>query len=112
MPGPAEGDAADQARQRKYVVSPSRLPPGLPDWFRQRDRDGDGQLTLAEYAEVGSAAADREFARYDRNQDGLITPREVLGSAAEPRRQKRLPAADSAPQPKAKAATNQAHAGA
>jgi hypothetical protein len=88
-------NAAAALRDRKYSVLPSRLPAGLPDWFRKGDRDGDGQLTLAEYAEVGSTSADKEFARYDRNQDGLITPREVLGPAAAPKPARRLPAARS-----------------
>jgi hypothetical protein len=52
-------------------------------------------LTLAEYAELGSASADKEFARYDRNQDGLLTPREVLGPAAAPKPAARVPAVDS-----------------
>jgi hypothetical protein len=67
---------------RKYHVAPSRLPAGLPDWFQKCDRDGDGQLTLAEYAQHGSASAEQEFARYDRNRDGLVTPQEVLGPAS------------------------------
>ena len=85
----------DRLRQRKYFVSPSRLPAGLPDWFDKCDRDGDGQLTLAEYGERGSASADKEFARYDRNQDGLITPREVLGGAANVKRGPPSPTAGS-----------------
>jgi len=75
-----EDKTPDRSGQRKYFVPSSRLPPGLPDWFPKADRDGDGQLTFAEYAELGSSSADKEFARYDRNQDGLITPSEVLGS--------------------------------
>jgi hypothetical protein len=71
----------------------------LPDWFRKGDRDGDGQLTLAEYAGVGSASADKEFARYDRNRDGLITPRELLGPAAFSKPAPRLPAAPVAEAP-------------
>lgn len=92
--GPERPEAKqDQLRDRKYFVLPSRLPAGLPAWFRQGDRDGDGQLTLAEYAEVGPGSADKEFARYDRNRDGLITPRELLGPAAFSKPAPRLPAA-------------------
>lgn len=96
----AKSDSPKQASERKYVVSPSRLPSGLPDWFLKHDRDGDGQLTLSEYAESGSTSADKEFARYDRNQDGLITPREVLGSTGETRRTKQPPAPVSKAKPK------------
>jgi len=83
---PADREAEqDHLRDRKYFVLPSRLPAGLPDWFRKGDRDGDGQVTLAEYAAVGSPSADKEFARLDRNRDGLITPREVLGRPVTPK---------------------------
>ena len=95
----AEDSTRQNSADRKYVVSPARLPPGLPDWFLKRDRDGDGQLTLSEYAEIGSASADREFAGYDRNRDGLITPREVLGPTRGTSRKRRPPAADSTPKP-------------
>lgn len=88
-------NAQDRSSERKYFVPPSRLPAGLPDWFSKGDRDGDGQLTLTEYAELGSASADTDFARYDRNQDGLITPREVLGRAADAKRASRPPATAS-----------------
>ena len=89
----------DQLRDRKYFVLPSRLPAGLPAWFRQGDRDGDGQLTLAEYAEVGPGSADKEFARLDRNRDGLLTPRELLGPAAFAKPAPRGPAAPPAVAP-------------
>ncbi len=63
---------------KKYYVSPSALPPGLPDWFHELDTDGDGQLTLGEFAPDGSPARRRLFQRYDENGDGVITPDEVL----------------------------------
>jgi len=95
----AKSDSRERSGDRKYFVSPSRLPPGLPDWFLKRDADGDGQLTLAEYSESGSASADKEFASYDRNRDGLITPREVVGGSGQPNRTKRLPATANVLQP-------------
>ncbi len=71
----------DSRRARKYYVAPSALPPGLPDWFMQRDTNGDGQLTLDEFAPDGSPAQRRLFAQYDQNGDGVITPDEVLNFA-------------------------------
>jgi hypothetical protein len=70
------------ARQpaKKFHVSPSRLPPGLPEWFSARDVDGDGQLDFAEFAPQGGQWAMEQFRRYDVNEDGLITPQEVLGA--------------------------------
>jgi hypothetical protein len=63
---------------RKYTVSRDSLPQGLPSWFLVRDRDGDAQLTLAEYARDGSETSIREFSRYDANGDGVVTPDECL----------------------------------
>jgi Ca2+-binding EF-hand superfamily protein len=66
---PGGGDAARSAK--KGFVPPT----GLPDWFAKLDTDGDGQIALHEWP------ADRsmeEFAKYDLNGDGFITPQEVL----------------------------------
>ncbi|MCA9130816.1 MAG: hypothetical protein KDB22_27215 [Planctomycetales bacterium] len=51
---------------------------GLPDFFNQRDADGDGQITLGEYAAPITDEALNEFLTYDLNQDGIIEPRECL----------------------------------
>jgi hypothetical protein len=64
--------------ERRYYVAPSSLPAGLPDWFGKLDANGDGQLTLGEFASDGSPAKRKAFARYDQNGDGVITPDEVL----------------------------------
>lgn len=109
LPEPLWGDdeTADDADQRKYFIPPSRLPPGLPDWFQKADRDGDGQLTFAEYVRLGSSSADKEFAKYDLNRDGLITPSEVLGGSNRVR--KLAPPEPVAPEamPEEKAATEE-----
>ncbi len=84
-PGPASPTAsqaqapeppARPRRDTKFYISPKRLPPGLPDWFVGRDADGDGQLTLAEFAPRPTPAQLAEFARMDANRDGLVTARE------------------------------------
>lgn len=83
-PEPAAGVAGDPTsaeaapRETKFHLSPQRLPAGLPDWFRARDLDGDGQLTLSEFAPHATAAQQQEFVRYDLNGDGLLTPQEYL----------------------------------
>ncbi|HQR07194.1 MAG TPA: EF-hand domain-containing protein [Gemmatales bacterium] len=50
------------------------LPSGLPSWFTDNDKDGDGQLTMNEWP------GDRfeEFTKYDRNGDGIITIEEAM----------------------------------
>jgi Ca2+-binding EF-hand superfamily protein len=61
------------------LLSPQeRLPDGLPDWFLRCDTDADGQIAMSEYARDWTAEKAKEFARYDLNGDGTITPQEFL----------------------------------
>jgi Ca2+-binding EF-hand superfamily protein len=50
----------------------------LPDWFVQKDADGDGQVSMAEFATEWTDAKAAEFQKYDMNNDGFITPEECL----------------------------------
>ena len=77
---PVAERASDAASKRdtKFRVSAKRIPAGLPDWFLRRDLDGDGQLTLSEFAPKATGADRKEFNRYDLNGDGVITPQEYL----------------------------------
>ncbi|MBN2477377.1 MAG: hypothetical protein JXB62_22420 [Pirellulales bacterium] len=68
----------DPRRDRKFAA---RLPKGVPDWFVDRDTDGDGQLTMAEFAPKGSRAELARFARYDTDHNGLVTAAEYLRAA-------------------------------
>jgi Ca2+-binding EF-hand superfamily protein len=61
---------------RKYDAAPETLR-GVPAWFIVRDRDGDGQVSLKEFAPSLSAASLALFGRLDKNGDGFITPDEV-----------------------------------
>jgi hypothetical protein len=45
-----------------------------------QDANGDGQVAMAEYASFWSDGKAREFARYDLDRDGIITPRECLNA--------------------------------
>jgi Ca2+-binding EF-hand superfamily protein len=76
--GPVPKAAATEPKEepRPTVFRAGKLPPGLPDWFRQLDTDGDGQIGLYEWR-AGGRAVD-EFIRMDRNDDGFVTPEEVL----------------------------------
>jgi hypothetical protein len=78
---PEPTSAAMPAGSRRFVPAGSRLPPGLPAWFSQRDRDGDGQLSLAEFIADGAEFA--EFAAYDRNGDGRLTAAECVRGPAD-----------------------------
>lgn len=72
---------SDPLRGRKYVTPAVRLPENLPSWFAGRDTDGDGQLSMAEFAPKPTGATLAEFSRYDRDGDGMITPREYIRAA-------------------------------
>ncbi len=52
------------------------LPKGLPQWFKQLDTDGDGQISLKEWLQGGKTLA--EFRKHDLNDDGFVTAEEVL----------------------------------
>jgi hypothetical protein len=51
------------------------LPKGLPKWFKELDKDGDGQIALYEWREGGRDF--EEFDVLDLNGDGFITIDEV-----------------------------------
>ena len=61
---------------KRYYTSPEALR-GVPRWFLTLDRDGDGQVSLAEFAPNMSPASLALFGRLDKNGDGFITPDEV-----------------------------------
>ena len=83
--GAADASAPVDRRGRKFAVPRARLPQGLPEWFVERDADGDGQLTLAEFVPAADKAQRDEFAKLDVNGDGLLTADEYIrASSAKP----------------------------
>ena len=58
-----------------------RLPPGLSNTFFELDADGDGQISMSEFATNWTTSKANEFVRYDRNGDGVITAEEWLKSS-------------------------------
>jgi Ca2+-binding EF-hand superfamily protein len=75
---PSSGSGAPTGSPYHFRSATERLPEGLPDWFAQKDADGDGQVTMAEYSVSWSEEKVREFRRFDLNDDGVITPKECL----------------------------------
>ncbi len=80
--GSGRGDAKQTGEKRSYRqrTVAERMPKGLPDWFARNDEDADGQITMAEYATLWSDTKAAEFAKFDLDGDGVITPRECLRS--------------------------------
>jgi hypothetical protein len=62
--------------ERPVVYTGTQLPAGLPAWFAELDKDKDGQIGLYEW--LGAKKPLSEFKAMDRNQDGFLTPDEVL----------------------------------
>lgn len=52
----------------------------LPTWFFERDLNDDGQIEMSEFTDQWDAEKADEFAMYDTNGDGIITPDELLSS--------------------------------
>ncbi|HBO46081.1 MAG TPA: hypothetical protein DD670_19590, partial [Planctomycetaceae bacterium] len=62
----------------RFRSAQERLPSGLPSWFGERDANRDGQVSMAEYSRTCTDSTVREFARHDRNNDGVVTADEAL----------------------------------
>jgi len=60
------------------------LPKGLPEWFSQRDLDGDGQVAMDEFADEWTDEKAEEFVGFDLNHDGIIMPDECLRAMNQP----------------------------
>lgn len=60
----------------RFLTPTERLPKGLPSWFTLNDRNGDGQVAMNEFASTWSNSKAEEFARYDANNDGIVTAKE------------------------------------
>ena len=54
-----------------------KLPSGLPGWFKSKDANGDGQVSMSEYSRSWSKSTVGEFRKIDVNDDGVITAKEA-----------------------------------
>ncbi len=68
----------DRRKSVRLATAMERLPRGLPDWFAQKDANGDGQVAMSEYASRWTESDVAAYVELDRNNDGLITPQEAL----------------------------------
>src|SRR5207244_4134934 len=58
------------------------LPKGVPPWFTELDKNGDGQIALHEWRKAGKKLD--EFRDYDLDDDGFITVEEILQCMKKP----------------------------
>jgi hypothetical protein len=99
----SDGPQRERARRdTRFFVAPTQLPQGLPKWFGERDADGDGQLSIAEFAPKASNSDFKQFARYDLNGDGLLTADEYLRSTRPAEKSGAKPAGKTKPTTTAK----------
>ncbi|MEK6239058.1 MAG: hypothetical protein N2C14_30450 [Planctomycetales bacterium] len=76
--GSSSSSSVTKGSGKSYrVKTPTeKLPSGLPSWFARGDQDGDGQVMMHEFATAWSSSKVSEFAKYDLNNDGVVTPAE------------------------------------
>lgn len=82
-------------RQSFRIEGGRRVPEGLPGFFKDKDADGDGQVSMAEFASDWSDEVVKEFFDSDFNRDGRITAEEALRAIEEGPASKVMAAASS-----------------
>lgn len=83
--GEQPNESKDSGRKSYRFLAPSeRFPNGLPDWFQDKDRNEDGQVTMAEFSSFWSDSEAKKFSRYDLNDDGIVTPDECVAAVSQP----------------------------
>ena len=68
-----DSSSSKTAKKDKKLPKP-RITKDLPDEYRDRDKNGDGQIALHEW----ERSAFSKFYELDRNGDGFLTPSELL----------------------------------
>lgn len=76
----AAGDKAAASKRRSYRFTPPKEKPGLPEWIKSRDKNNNGQVEMSEFTRSWSERAVRDFRRYDQNDDGVVTAKEVAAA--------------------------------
>jgi Ca2+-binding EF-hand superfamily protein len=90
--GKANVTTGAAAVSTKQSTAYDRLPVGMPDWFFERDKDQDGQLSMVEYAngQKWTEIIADEFQFLDKNNDGVATVSEIRDTLKQVDEEKRL----------------------
>lgn len=78
--GPAGGGSGESPKSYRFKTAHERLPEGIPQWFREGDRNRDGQIAMSEYSGQWNEKTLSEYYVYDKNRDGLLTVEEVMAA--------------------------------
>jgi len=73
----ANAKETDKRHTYRFSKASDRLPSGLPGWFKSKDANNDGQVSMSEYSRSWSKSTVSEFRKYDLNDDGIVTAKEV-----------------------------------
>ena len=68
---------ADQFGGKYTFRKQKEAPAGVPEWWNERDKNRDGQVSMGEYLTTKSAAAVKQFSDMDTNGDGVLEPGEA-----------------------------------
>jgi Ca2+-binding EF-hand superfamily protein len=69
-------DDKEKPRGYRAKIGQQRLDKDVPEWFRERDKDRNGQVAMAEYSDKWTDKLVADFLELDINRDGVITPKE------------------------------------
>lgn len=76
----ASSSGSGERRSYRFVTAEERIPKDARSWITDHDKNGDGQVAMHEYSSNWTDSRVRDFARYDANSDGIITPEEYLSN--------------------------------
>jgi hypothetical protein len=71
------GKETDKRKSYRFTPAQDRLTGSLPSWFKSRDRNKDGQVSMSEYGRSWNARLVRQFQDVDLNDDGVVTAKEA-----------------------------------
>jgi Ca2+-binding EF-hand superfamily protein len=69
---------AEKRHTYRFSRATDKLPSGLPDWFKSKDANRDGQVSMSEYSRTWSKSTVSDFRKYDKNDDGIVTAKELV----------------------------------
>ena len=78
---PAGGGSGESPKSYRFKTAHERLPEGIPQWFREGDKNKDGQIAMSEYSGQWNEKTLAEYYVYDKNRDGLVTVAEVQAAS-------------------------------